>query len=134
MFALQGFSIEGLFYLQRLIILLSYFSLRAYCLHRCFTAFTESFSDYKVKVHGGCDPPRIFIQIWYVYTLKCSDETYYNGCTNNLEDRMSRYNKGPVHYTTDKLANELITYIAFSNKSKTYSFEKYLKSGSGISF
>ena len=72
--------------------------------------------------------------MWFVYIVKCSDNTYYTGCTNNLEDRISRHNKGQVHYTKDKLPIEVITYIAFSDKYKAYEFEKYLKSGSGIAF
>ncbi len=70
----------------------------------------------------------------YVYILNCSDETYYTGCTNNLESRLARHNKGQVHYTKDKLPIELITHIVFSDKYKAYQFEKYLKSGSGIAF
>jgi putative endonuclease len=70
----------------------------------------------------------------FVYILKCSDETFYTGCTSNLNNRLSRHNKGQVHYTKDKLPFELITYIAFSGKHKAYQFEKYLKSGSGIAF
>lgn len=56
------------------------------------------------------------------------------GCTNNLEDRILRHNKGQVHFTRDKLPVELISYIAFTDKYKAYDFEGYLKSGSGIAF
>ena len=72
--------------------------------------------------------------MWHVYILKCSDNSFYTGCTNNLDSRLERHNNGQVHYTKDKLPFELITYIAFSNKYKAYQFEKYLKSGSGIAF
>ena len=70
----------------------------------------------------------------YVYILKCSDQTYYTGCTNNLENRLECHNKGQVHYASDKLPVELVTFIAFTEKHKAYNFEKYLKSGSGIAF
>ena len=72
--------------------------------------------------------------MWYVYILKCSDNSYYTGCTNNLDERLKRHRERKVHYTKDKLPVELITYIAFSDKYKAYNFEKYLKSGSGIAF
>ena len=72
--------------------------------------------------------------MWYVYILKCSDDTYYTGCTNNLEDRMERHNKRQVRYTSDKLPVILVTYVAFTEKYKAYDFEKYLKSGSGKAF
>ena len=72
--------------------------------------------------------------MWYVYILKCSDETFYTGCTNNLEERIKRHNWKQIHYTSSRLPLELITYIAFSNKYKAFAFEKYLKSGLGIAF
>lgn len=72
--------------------------------------------------------------MWYVYIIKCSNNTYYTGCTNNLEDRLARHSKGHVHFTKDKLPVELVTYIVFSDKYKAYEFERYLKSGSGIAF
>lgn len=70
----------------------------------------------------------------YVYILKCSDDSFYTGCTNNLDNRLERHNKGQVHYTKDKLPVKLISYMAFYDKYKAYQFEKYLKSGSGIAF
>lgn len=72
--------------------------------------------------------------MWYVYLIKCGDNTYYTGCTNNVFKRFERHNKGYVHYTKDKRPLELITYIAFNDKYKAYKFEKYLKSGSGTAF
>jgi putative endonuclease len=70
----------------------------------------------------------------YVYILKCSDNSFYTGCTNNIDNRLEHHRKGLVHYTKDKLPVELITFIAFQEKHKAYEFEKYLKSGSGIAF
>jgi predicted GIY-YIG superfamily endonuclease len=72
--------------------------------------------------------------MWYVYILKCSDNSYYTGCTNYLDERTERHNKGYVQYTKDKTPVELVTYIAFSDKYKAFDFEKYLKSGFGRAF
>ena len=72
--------------------------------------------------------------MWYVYILKCSDSSFYTGCTSNIEKRLERHRKKQVHYTKDKLPVELITFIAFTEKYKAFNFEKYLKSGSGIAF
>lgn len=38
---------------------------------------------------------------FFVYILKCSDSTYYTGCTNNLERRVNEHNnsKKGAHYT-----------------------------------
>ena len=70
----------------------------------------------------------------YVYLLKCKDGTVYTGCTNNIDNRLLRHQKGQVQYTSSRLPVELITYIAFSDKYKAYDFEKYLKTGSGKAF
>jgi putative endonuclease len=75
---------------------------------------------------------RIIMQ--YVYLLKCSDNTTYTGCTQNLEERLLRHQKKQVLYTSTRLPIKLITYIAFSDKYKAFEFEKYLKSGSGKAF
>lgn len=70
----------------------------------------------------------------YVYILGCSDGTCYTGCTNNLDQRLIRHQKGMVRYTQSRLPVELISYTAFQDKYRAYQFEKYLKSGSGIAF
>lgn len=72
--------------------------------------------------------------MWHVYLLKCSDGTYYTGCTNNIDERMKRHNRREVLYTSTRLPFELVTYIVFTDKYKAYDFEKYLKSGSGKAF
>ena len=32
--------------------------------------------------------------IWYVYMVRCSDETLYTGITNDLEKRIEAHNSG----------------------------------------
>ncbi|MCX6334675.1 MAG: GIY-YIG nuclease family protein [Bacteroidia bacterium] len=82
--------------------------------------------------YGGQSPQDK--QLWYVYILKCSNGQFYTGCTNNLEDRISRHNMGQVVATKENLPVEIVTYIAFKDKYKACDFEKYLKSGSGRAF
>lgn len=38
---------------------------------------------------------------FYVYILQCCDDTYYTGCTNNLDKRLNEHNssKKGAHYT-----------------------------------
>jgi len=69
-----------------------------------------------------------------VYILRCSDGSYYTGCTSNLDERVKRHANGQVSYTRNKLPVELVTHVVFSDKYKAYTFEKYLKTGSGIAF
>jgi len=70
----------------------------------------------------------------YVYILECSDNTYYTGHTANLEERLKRHNKGENIYTKPRRPVMLVTFIAFSDRYKAITFEKYLKSGSGKAF
>jgi predicted GIY-YIG superfamily endonuclease len=72
--------------------------------------------------------------MWYVYILECADNTYYTGCTSDLDDRLNRHAKRENTYTKDRLPVTLIYYSAFHDKYKAYEFEKYLKSGSGKAF
>lgn len=69
-----------------------------------------------------------------VYILICSDNTYYTGCTHDLDVRLERHSKGYVEYTKTRLPIELVFYCAFKTKENAFAFEKYLKSGSGIAF
>jgi len=72
--------------------------------------------------------------MWTVYILKCNDNTNYTGCTKDLDDRLRRHANGEIHYTSTRLPVQVIITINFIDKFKAFSFEKYLKSGSGKSF
>ncbi|MFH1758968.1 MAG: GIY-YIG nuclease family protein [Patescibacteria group bacterium] len=72
--------------------------------------------------------------MYYVYILKCRDNKPYTGCSDNLQDRIIRHQKGYVPATKGRLPIKLVSYIAFSDKYKAFEFEKYLKSGSGRAF
>ena len=70
----------------------------------------------------------------FVYVLKCNDNGYYVGCTDNLKDRIVRHNKGYVNATKSRLPVELQMYFCFKNKFIAFNFEKYLKTASGRAF
>ena len=73
-------------------------------------------------------------KVWTVYILKCSDATYYVGCTNDLDKRFKKHSKGEVISTKQRLPVEIWTFIVFNDKYRAFNFEKYLKSGSGRAF
>ena len=73
-------------------------------------------------------------QFWYVYILKCGDNRPYVGCTKDLRERIIRHQKGHVPATEDRLPVTLESYFAFIDKYIAFSFEAYLKSGSGRAF
>ena len=70
----------------------------------------------------------------YVYILKCVDGDLYIGCTENIDERIERHNRGYVPATKPRLPIELISYIALPEKYVAFELEKYLKSGSGRAF
>lgn len=72
--------------------------------------------------------------MWFVYLIKCANDTTYVGCTSNLDERIKRHNAGHVPSTSTRLPVALTTYIAFNDKYKAFKFEKYLKGGSGRAF
>ena len=81
---------------------------------------------------GGQSPQEI--DFWYVYILNCENGSIYTGCTKNLNERIKKHNSGMVMSTSDKIPVELVTYVAFTDKYKAFTFEKYLKKGSGRAF
>ncbi len=71
--------------------------------------------------------------MYYIYSLKCK-EGYYIGCTDDVEKRLQRHQKGQIPATKNRLPIELDFYFAVKNKYKAFEFEKYLKTGSGRAF
>ena len=72
--------------------------------------------------------------MWHVYVLKCTDQSFYVGCTSNFTERLARHGKGQVSYTSSRLPVEVQVVISFRDKYTAFEFEKYLKSGSGRAF
>jgi predicted GIY-YIG superfamily endonuclease len=70
----------------------------------------------------------------YVYILQNRKKAIYIGCTQDLQSRIARHNKGHVPATAKLRPLKLIFYAAFPNKYIAYQFEKYLKSGNGRTF
>jgi len=70
----------------------------------------------------------------FVYVLKCNDNGFYVGCTDNLKDRIERHSKGHVDATKYRLPVTLEMYFCFKNKYLAFNFEKYLKTASGRAF
>jgi predicted GIY-YIG superfamily endonuclease len=71
----------------------------------------------------------------YVYILQSnSADHYYIGITEDLRARLARHNSGEVPHTAKHMPWTLKTYVAFSDETRAFAFEKYLKSGSGRAF
>ena len=64
----------------------------------------------------------------YTYIVKCSDETFYTGWTNDLEKRIEMHNSGKgAKYTKARLPVELVYYKAFDTKEEAMSREWHIK-------
>ncbi|MDP3955031.1 MAG: GIY-YIG nuclease family protein [bacterium] len=65
---------------------------------------------------------------WYVYILRCSDNSYYIGITNHLQERVYAHNskKGSIYLRT-KLPVKLLYSELWPNKSEARKREIQLK-------
>ena len=66
---------------------------------------------------------------YYVYILKCSDNTYYTGVTNDLERRFNEHLVGtiPDSYTFSRRPVELVFHQIFNDIKLAIAFEKKVK-------
>ena len=73
--------------------------------------------------------------MYFVYILKSiKDGSRYVGLTNNIHKRFKEHNSGKSGYTKGHMPWKLIWTCIFYDEEKAENFERYLKSGSGISF
>ena len=66
---------------------------------------------------------------YFVYILKCSDESYYTGITNNLEKRIAEHNFGEdkYSYTYNRRPVELVYSQYFAEAAIAIRREKQIK-------
>jgi putative endonuclease len=66
---------------------------------------------------------------FYVYILKCSDNTYYVGVTNDIDRRLNEHqlgsNKGS--YTSTRLPVQLVFLEQFTEPDSAFRFETQIK-------
>ena len=66
--------------------------------------------------------------MWYVYILRCNDDSLYTGVTSNLENRLVRHNKGRASkYTRTRRPVQLLYAEKFDDKSSALSREIEIK-------
>jgi putative endonuclease len=67
--------------------------------------------------------------LYYVYILKCSDNSYYTGITNDINKRFIEHKLGKNTdcYTFNKRPLELKFYEAFNDVLQAIYFEKNIK-------
>ena len=69
--------------------------------------------------------------MWFVYILLCSDDSYYTGISNDLDERLSDHKNGKGGaYTRSHKAVKIIYKEEFKDKSSVLKREAQLKSWS----
>ncbi len=71
----------------------------------------------------------IAMKQYYVYILKCSDNSYYTGFTNNMERRITEHNSGMIKgtYTSTRLPVTLVWLETFLDPNQAIMVEKQIK-------
>jgi len=70
---------------------------------------------------------------WYLYIVRCCDNTFYTGITNDLYRRVDKHNDGSAsRYTRSRRPVKLIYYERCRNKSSALKKEYTVKTLSRI--
>jgi predicted GIY-YIG superfamily endonuclease len=71
-----------------------------------------------------------------VYVLKSvrNPRRYYTGLTSNLSARLDAHNAGQCSHTASGRPWIVDVVVEFTDERRAVSFERYLKSGSGVAF
>ncbi|MBS1528635.1 MAG: GIY-YIG nuclease family protein [Bacteroidetes bacterium] len=66
---------------------------------------------------------------YFVYILRCADNSYYTGVTNNMERRLYEHENGlePGSYTFKRRPVKLVYCERFSDINQAIAFEKQVK-------
>ena len=63
-----------------------------------------------------------------VYILRCADNSYYTGHTDNLEDRLSKHRSGEIEgYTSTRLPVRLVFSEQFPTREEALACELQIK-------
>ncbi len=69
------------------------------------------------------------MKTYFVYILKCKDESFYTGITNDLDRRLFEHNVGfdKDAYTYKRRPVELVWFEMFTDPNQAIIFEKKIK-------
>ena len=69
------------------------------------------------------------MKIYYVYILKCADDTYYTGITSNIDKRYAQHQSSYYEdsCTSKRLPVDLVFYAEFSMPGIAIEKEKQIK-------
>jgi predicted GIY-YIG superfamily endonuclease len=65
---------------------------------------------------------------FWVYILRCADNSYYTGHTDNLEDRLAKHKSGEIEgYTSTRLPVRLVFSEEFPTREEALGCEFQIK-------
>jgi len=66
---------------------------------------------------------------WFLYVLRCSDDTLYTGITTDVSRRLNEHNTGSrgAKYTSARRPVELVCWIDFKDRSSAQKAEYKFK-------
>ena len=68
------------------------------------------------------------ISTWFIYILRCADETLYTGITNKLSERIKKHNSGKgAKYTRSRLPVKIAYQEEVGEKGKALQREYAIK-------
>lgn len=69
------------------------------------------------------------MKLYYVYSLICSDGTYYTGVTNNIDRRVEEHNdeNSNISYTSKRRPVRLVFCEEFNDINQAIELEKQIK-------
>jgi putative endonuclease len=69
------------------------------------------------------------VSAWYVYILRCVDDTLYTGITTNLERRVDEHNSGKAgaKYTRSRRPVEIVYHETVNDRSQALKREYQIK-------
>lgn len=69
------------------------------------------------------------MKVYYIYILKCNDNSYYTGVTNNLEKRIIEHKEGidKKAYTFKRRPLKLVYFETFNEINYAIEIEKKIK-------
>lgn len=66
--------------------------------------------------------------MWYTYILKCANDSFYTGITNDLQKRLDAHNSGKgAKYTRANKPCELVWHMEHPTKEDALKTEWYIK-------
>ena len=71
------------------------------------------------------------MEYFFIYILKCSDDSYYTGHTDNIEKRISEHRFGKYDcYTAKRLPVKLVFAQTFTTRDEAFAAERKIKNWS----